>query len=189
MIANVILFAAGVAALQLQPTLPPVAWPGTLLAACALAWWTRRRGPRPWSPARWLVWGVLGFCWAGMLAGQRLAQSLDPAWEGRDLLVTGVIAELPQSFGSGQRFILAVDSAVPEEARVPGRIVLSWYRTAESGETPSLRPGDRWQLRVRLKRPHGNANPHGFDYSIEGCRKCKQMTSKTVANPLGDAIS
>ena len=27
-----------------------------------------------------------------------------------------------------------------------------------------LRPGDRWQLQVRLKRPHGMRNPGGFDY-------------------------
>ena len=26
-----------------------------------------------------------------------------------------------------------------------------------------LRAGERWQLRVRLKRPHGTVNPHGFD--------------------------
>jgi competence protein ComEC len=25
-------------------------------------------------------------------------------------------------------------------------------------------PGERWKLTVRLKRAHGNANPHGFDY-------------------------
>jgi competence protein ComEC len=29
-----------------------------------------------------------------------------------------------------------------------------------------LRPGDRWQLAVRLKAPHGHINPHGFDYEL-----------------------
>lgn len=28
----------------------------------------------------------------------------------------------------------------------------------------SIQPGARWQLTVRLRRPHGNANPNGFDY-------------------------
>ena len=27
-----------------------------------------------------------------------------------------------------------------------------------------VRPGERWRLTVRLRRPHGNANPQGFDY-------------------------
>ena len=27
-----------------------------------------------------------------------------------------------------------------------------------------LHPGERWRLTVRLRRPHGNANPQGFDY-------------------------
>ena len=27
-----------------------------------------------------------------------------------------------------------------------------------------MHPGERWLLTVRLRRPHGNVNPHGFDY-------------------------
>ncbi len=45
--------------------------------------------------------------------------------------------------------------------------MLSWYQGRRDGEDfvrPPLRPGERWQLTVRLKRPHGNANPFGFDY-------------------------
>jgi competence protein ComEC len=26
------------------------------------------------------------------------------------------------------------------------------------------RAGERWRFVVRLKRPHGNVNPQGFDY-------------------------
>jgi competence protein ComEC len=29
-----------------------------------------------------------------------------------------------------------------------------------------LRAGERWQMTVRLKAPHGNLNPHGFDYEL-----------------------
>ena len=28
---------------------------------------------------------------------------------------------------------------------------------------PAIAAGERWQLVVRLKRPHGTVNPHGFD--------------------------
>ena len=27
-----------------------------------------------------------------------------------------------------------------------------------------MHPGERWLLTVRLRRPHGHLNPHGFDY-------------------------
>ena len=29
-----------------------------------------------------------------------------------------------------------------------------------------LRAGEHWQMTVRLKAPHGNSNPHGFDYEL-----------------------
>jgi competence protein ComEC len=48
------------------------------------------------------------------------------------------------------------------------QISLAWYRGADSDadESPHVpvRAGERWRFTVRLKRPHGNLNPHGFDY-------------------------
>jgi competence protein ComEC len=29
-----------------------------------------------------------------------------------------------------------------------------------------LRAGERWRMTVRLKAPHGNSNPHGYDYEL-----------------------
>jgi competence protein ComEC len=48
-------------------------------------------------------------------------------------------------------------------AGVPERLQLAWYRGRDAA-VPDLVPGQRWRLTVRLKRPHGGANPHGFDY-------------------------
>jgi competence protein ComEC len=44
--------------------------------------------------------------------------------------------------------------------------MLSWYqgRREDSPERLVVLPGERWRFTVRLKRPHGNANPGGFDY-------------------------
>ena len=28
----------------------------------------------------------------------------------------------------------------------------------------AVHPGERWAFTVRLRRPHGLVNPHGFDY-------------------------
>ncbi|MBK5914788.1 DNA internalization-related competence protein ComEC/Rec2 [Rhodocyclus purpureus] len=52
------------------------------------------------------------------------------------------------------------------------KLSLSWYHRWDDAEeggdaeagAPRIRPGERWRFVVRLKRPHGNANPHGFDY-------------------------
>ena len=37
------------------------------------------------------------------------------------------------------------------------------YRSQRSTQAQVL-PGQRWQFTLRLRRPHGNANPEGFDY-------------------------
>lgn len=117
---------------------------------------------------------LLGFVWAGGFAHWRLADALPAEWEGRDIEVTGVVAELPQKFERGVRFVFEPEKA---DAPVPSRIALSWYRHitpeaeeegdeegAPAGSMPVPHAGERWRFVVRLKRPHGNLNPHGFDY-------------------------
>jgi competence protein ComEC len=106
----------------------------------------------------------LGFVWAASLAYVRLSDRLDAALEGRDVVVTGVVAGLPQDFERGVRFDFDVESSEPG---VPRRIVLSWYSgfsPDESQGVATVRAGERWRFTVRLRRPHGSANPHGFDY-------------------------
>jgi hypothetical protein len=112
---------------------------------------------------------VIGIAWAGSLAQQRLDAVLALENEVRDLQVVGVIAELPQRFDNGLRFDFAVEQA---PVGVPQHISVAWYRSfrvdeenpdAERQQVPDLRAGERWRLTLRLKRPHGNFNPHGFD--------------------------
>lgn len=160
---QVLAFAVGVAWLQRSAVLPAP----TFLAAAALG------GLVLWAAGFWRVrWAgipgafLLGFVWAGSLAHYRMADVLPVAGEGRDVEVMGVVAGLPQRFERGVRFLFEVDAAA---GAVPQRIQLSWYRTledeGEDGMESSLpHAGERWHLTVRLKRPHGNVNPHGFDY-------------------------
>ncbi len=156
--------------MQLQPALPswplwwllPVALLGMSLAAGCYKYWR-------WLGGLLVIFSacLAGLGWAGMLAQQRMSEALPSTWEGRDLRLTGVIAELPAEFGQGVRFAFLVDHVEPAEAVVPKRIVLSWYRgwrDEENYELPRLQAGERWQLTARLKQPHGNANPHAFDY-------------------------
>ena len=114
---------------------------------------------------------LLGIAWAGGMAQQRLADALPETSEGRDIRVVGVISGLPQRFENGLRVDFSVEQA---EAVVPSKISLAWYRNwrRDAEEMPEdmttgpprLHAGERWQLTVRLKRPHGNLNPQGFDY-------------------------
>ena len=159
---GILAFAAGILWLQGQPELPSSA----VLAGLALAGAVLAFLRRPWRPLALVGACLLGIAWAGLRAEARLADALDMASEGRDLTLTGVVATLPQSVDRGQRFVF--DLEAPPRG-VPSRILLAWYgdRRFEADDpdrVPSLRAGERWRLRVRLKRPHGNLNPNGFDY-------------------------
>lgn len=159
----ILAFAAGDLVLQSCAELPAT---GVLLTASLLGILLLRFGRR-----RFMLWGpaaaLLGFAWAGGWAHHRLADALPVADEGRDIEVVGVIAGLPHPFEQGVRFDFDVERA---GAMVPSRISLAWYRgwrLSEDDEfhaVPAVRAGERWHLTVRLKRPHGNLNPHGFDY-------------------------
>ena len=160
-------------ALQLQQA---VLWPMRvyaigLLGAAVLGGLALRRGRRGNG---WHATGVAIALCAGALAGAGLtgvraahfaAQALPPALEGIDLEVTGRVASLPQRSADGVRFEFALESAARDgqPLHLPALLQLGWYSRGAVGAGPVWRAGDRWRLTVRLRRPHGNSNPHGFD--------------------------
>jgi competence protein ComEC len=183
-------------ALQLQQTvLWPVAGYGLGLAfvvatALLLRWWARRdtNDHRLSLSARWafwgLLWAVLAFHVTGLHAWTR-THTIDPALEGQDLDVVGVVQAMPQRQDLGWRFRFRIEEAwrldasgarhaLQIDANVPAQVVLGWYGqegTHDSGWNLSalpepVKPGERWRLRVRLKAPHGHLNPRGFDYEL-----------------------
>ena len=108
---------------------------------------------------------IAGFGYASWRADLRLADALPEAWENVDLDVIGVVDELPGVSPRGTRFAFAVERVLTPEAVVPTRVSLGWFPSTRDGtsEVPLVRAGERWRLTVRLKRPHGTVNPHGFD--------------------------
>jgi competence protein ComEC len=157
MTAGALAFAAGAALLQLQAALPSLGW-ALLLPLVFLV----RRVPLA-VPACALA---AGFLWAALLAHQRMADWLDPALEGRDLQVIGVVSSLPAAGERSVRFELDVESA---QHGMPRKLLLTWYRGVHLEDAPAvlgaeIHPGQRWLLTVRLRRPHGSVNPHAFDY-------------------------
>jgi competence protein ComEC len=133
-------------------------------------------GARPW-PKAWplVLLGMLsmGAGTAGWRGHERLAQVLPAAVEGQDVQLVGVVDSLPQSSPSGLRFRFEVESATfqGEAVDVPPHVSLGWYTgfhddAGLSLSQQSLRAGQRWRFTVRLRQPHGNLNPHGFDYEL-----------------------
>ena len=163
-------FAAGIWFLQQQAALPSFAWLAGLGAGGLLLLVLQQSAlaPRRYVASGLLVAGAasLGFVWAATFAQLRLADELPAVLEGRDIELTGVVAGLPQELERGVRFTFDVEQAV---VGVPPHISLAWYRGRDDADDEAsplvpVRAGERWRFTVRLKRPHGNLNPHGFDY-------------------------
>jgi competence protein ComEC len=152
-------------ALQLQQAqVWPAGWMAAVLAVALLAAWLARRA---W-PVLCFALAVAAFAATDLRAGARLAEALPSALEGQDLAITGRIVGLPQETLTATRFAFAVEQAPPG---VPQRLSLSWFRGPDGdallrGPPRTLEPGQRWAFTVRLKRPQGAMNPHGFDVEL-----------------------
>ncbi len=147
-------------------------------------WWFARRCVPALAIAAALA---LGFASTGLRALHFAQFALDAKLEGRDILATGVVAAMPHKNESGTRFRFKVEAATLDGQPVvlPALIDLSWYggvfksedAWAElSRQDAPLRAGERWQITVRLKAPHGTRNPHGFDYELWSWEQGVQAT-------------
>lgn len=165
LVATGLAWLSGLALLHRCERLPTAAEYAALAVAFVLFWTLRRR--------HWLALAacvaVLAFTQAALRAEWRLKPELHPAWEGRDLVLTGQVDSLPiavtgQGGVPGWRFEFAVEAvgpagtALPPE--VPRRLMLLVY------EGPPITAGERWRFTARLKRAHGLANPGGFDAEL-----------------------
>ncbi len=198
-IAPIIAFVAGVWWLQQQPALPLPAWAGLLPAMAVAA--AVLRGPAAWRryPRMALTLALCagaGFFWAAALAQWRLADALPAEWEGRDISVIGVVAGLPQPYDRSMRFEFDIEQVLTAGAVAPAHVVLSWWgepqRGGEAGMLPRVAAGERWQFVVRLKRPHGMANPNGFDYEAwlleRGIRATGYIRPRSDARRLQELV-
>lgn len=161
----ILAFAAGCAWLQSRAALPPLAWALAVPLAGALLLGWSPTVPKLWAKrlAVLALAGLAGFLYAAWRADLRLAQELAPQWEGRDVVLKGRVAGLPENHPRGLNFVLRVDAVATPGTRPPDRVRLGWHVYGEE-PVPRLGAGDCIQLTARLHRPHGNLNPGGFDY-------------------------
>ncbi len=160
-------FVSGIWWLQQQASLPHTGWAVLILPVSLAAALLRRR-----VIGKFLIIPLgfaAGLFWAAGLAQHRLTDALPAAWEGQDVEVVGVVAELPKPQERGERFLFDVEQILTSDAQVPAHISLTFYAAGSRDTAPlqfsygHFHPGERWRLTVRLKRPHGSYNPNGFD--------------------------
>lgn len=153
MVASAIAFLIGIlACLQLRE-LPPVGWASALVVLLPAVVWLR--------PLRIPCLVFCGFLWAVLQGHWILSTELSPELEKQDVVAVGYVASLPQQRGKAVRFEFAIDTLMLDGRAVaaPERVRLSWFEGH-----PLLHAGERWQLNLRMKRPHGLSNPGGFDF-------------------------
>ncbi len=114
-----------------------------------------------YPPSLLVVAVTSGFLWALAHGYMSLYPALDKSLEGKDLDVIGKIISIPSVQGRSTRFEFLIHSSSQNGTsfKLPKKVRLNWY-----GAVPQIRLGEIWQLRVRLKRPWGFANPGSFDY-------------------------
>lgn len=160
-------FVLGVWFLQQQAALPGL----------AILWWFTPLLPLVWMP-RQLLWQkivrlllmctlalVSGFFYAAWIAQQRLADALPVTWQGVDIVLLGVVSEMPRLHERGLSFKLDVETVLTPQAHVPRHISLTTYWD-EKLSPLQIHAGERWQFTVRLKQPHGSSNPYNFDFEV-----------------------
>ena len=110
----------------------------------------------------------LGFAWNAHYAQDRLSNVLSIEHEGKDLVLEGRVNALPQSSPSSAKFSFEVDQAFLGRERIesfPPQIYLSWQPAWRNPQdVPAVIPGQRWEFKVKIKRPYGSFNPHTFDF-------------------------
>ncbi len=147
----------------------------------------------------------IGFCWAATFAHIRLSDDLPKNWQQKSINIIGVIATLPEKTERGVRFKFDVEQVLTQDADlqdvdliVPQRIALTFYpkisvkSDSASHFNSDFHAGQRWQFNVKLKRPHGTYNPHGFDYEAwalsENIRATGTISNKSGYQKLQDFV-
>ncbi|MBS0381104.1 MAG: DNA internalization-related competence protein ComEC/Rec2 [Proteobacteria bacterium] len=164
MLAGAVAILAGAVWVQALPDLPP-RWLDAVIGCAALAGFG---ACLRWRAPTWLwclPWVLAAFAWTAWRADLAMSARLPHALEKQDILVTGVVTDLPQAQDGSTRFDFDVIDAQFESRAVPiqGHVRLSWYATRDQ-PAPLIEPCSTWRLRVRMKRPRGLVNPGGLDF-------------------------
>ena len=172
MLAGTLAFISGIYSLMQFSSLPSLLW---LLLLPVLFISTRF-----FSFFKYFLFFFIGFSWALFSAHLKLANSLDPEIESRDVVITGVITSVVETNEDYSRFLINLESIKDSSGKTyapHGLTRLNWYKT---DIIPA--PGEKWQFKVRMKRPYGFMNPGGFDYEAWMLRQNIKATGYVKAS-------
>jgi competence protein ComEC len=109
----------------------------------------------------WVAGALLGLAVSALAAHDALGHRIAACVDGAALELRGTVVGLPKVSLPQTQVDVAPDAIAqwPECAGPPPRrLRLSWF------DAPALIPGERWQLRIKLRSVRGFQNPVGFDY-------------------------
>ena len=181
MVSFALFFALGVWLLQQQAALPalPLYWPLAIFVFLLPA--SDSTSLRSARHALILICALLlGFSYAAWIAQARLSDSLPNEWQGQNITLIGIVAEMPRTHERGLRFVFDVESIQTEVAHVPRRIQLATY-DGDADSTLDIHAGERWRFTVRLKQPHATSNPYGFDFEAWALERNLRATGYVYA--------
>ena len=167
MISGIISFFLGILLLQQFSALPDIFWCWALISIFSFPFI-----PQHFRITKIIFLFMIGFLWALLRAHWVLDVALPADLQGKDILVTGVIASIPLDDKRKRRFEFDIETLEYNKEQFPsiGKVRISWYGKRGRANKSSyknkikLKAGQRWQFWLRLKQPHGFMNPGGFDY-------------------------
>ncbi len=109
----------------------------------------------------------LGLFWVLNWTLNSLAQLLPAELERKDFWVRGNVVSLPEVNDTGSQFFFKVEKSCLKplaSCEFSNELLQNQLIQLSTYEKLEVSPGQHWKFKVRLKRPHGFANPGGFDY-------------------------
>lgn len=149
MVKTAIAFMLGCVVLLQLPQLPHPLWFGLIAPVIVMLCHAHTRV---------FAYLLLGIMWALLHANLLINDRLSPQLVAKELTITGTINSVPEHNEQRIRFLFTPDPHLSQT--LPDKIQLNWYRPLPE----QLNAGERWQVAVRLKQPHGMMNPGTFDY-------------------------
>lgn len=105
---------------------------------------------------------VAGLVWGSLWGQLILSASLPDELVGQDARVEGTVVSLPENRTHALRFRFRIESLeyAGQKKQFTGTVLLNWYQA-----WPDIKPGQRWNLKIRLKPAFGSLNPGAFNYA------------------------
>lgn len=135
---------------------------------------------------RYAFYFYFGFCYVLLVSYLQINHGLEPKIENKDVIVTGVITSVPEIRKDHSRFLIELETLSDKSRnkfKPPKLARLSWYK---SKSIP--KPGEKWQFKVRMKRPYSFMNSGGFDYEAWMFRQGIKATGYVKKSALNKKI-